>query len=344
MANMDTMMDDHHLFSKMLGVVPDQTSLADLLCPLNLQDNPHHYPDLTLGGNTNLIHFTQDDFLEPTPINELNSSHQTASSSAAASNFRAGPADELQLLLQVLAQANGATNTEKNFPLHDDSSALPPNSAMINTPLRAPTGGFNNSSPMRTPERTANSSVPRDAIKSASTITPAITSTTAKTAIDEPVVVQYGRWYDRYQDLVEFKEKYGHCFVPSHWPRNPPLAQWIKRQRHQFKRFREGKSSTITSARVDALNKMKFAWDPHSAFWEERLDELYCFRENFGHCNVPTKFPDNPQLAVWAKCQRRQFKLLRTHGPKRSNMTVDRISKLSRVGFVFNPRQVNKRR
>jgi len=318
-----------NLFS-MLGV-PDQTSLAAFLYPGNPQDAPRHYPSLALGGNTNLFPLAQESF-EPTPINE--NYHQTYP----ASTFRGGHVDESQLLRQDLAQANGLTIAENNFFLYGNSSFALPNSAMINTSLRAPVNA------MARTLATANPSIPQDTIKSAPTIAPATTSRTARIAVDEPIVIQYGKWYDRYQDLVEFKEEYGHCSVPSHWPRNPPLARWVKRQRYQLKRFREGQNSTITPARVDALNKMKFAWDPHAAFWEERLNELYNFREKFGHCNVPTKFPDHPQLAVWAKCQRRQFKIFRSDGPKTSNMTVERISKLSHVGFVFNPRQANKRR
>ena len=42
------------------------------------------------------------------------------------------------------------------------------------------------------------------------------------------------RWKERYQDLVKFKEKYGHCLVPLHWSPNPPLGHWVKRQRSQY--------------------------------------------------------------------------------------------------------------
>jgi hypothetical protein len=47
-------------------------------------------------------------------------------------------------------------------------------------------------------------------------------------------------------------------------------------------------------------------------------------------------------LAIWAKCQLRQFNLLITQGDRRSNMTLDRISKLARVGCVFNPSKMKR--
>ena len=33
------------------------------------------------------------------------------------------------------------------------------------------------------------------------------------------------------QELMEFKERFGHCEVPSTWTENPPLAKWVTVQR-----------------------------------------------------------------------------------------------------------------
>jgi hypothetical protein len=153
---------------------------------------------------------------------------------------------------------------------------------------------------------------------------------------------QSGQWNERFQDLCQFRQEYGYCCVPSHWPKNPPLAQWVKRQRYQYKIKNEGQHSTMTEDREKLLEQLGFVWDSHSALWEERLNELHAYRDIHGHCNVPSKYPENPQLTVWAKCQRRQFKLFCTEGSKRSNMTLERISKLARVGFVFNPRKAKR--
>ena len=96
----------------------------------------------------------------------------------------------------------------------------------------------------------------------------------------------------------------------------------------------------MTEERQAALARLGFVWDSHAAGWEERWDELREFRERHGHCNVPKKYPENPQLAVWVKCQRRQFKLF-SEG-KSSNMTRQRIERLQVLGFVFNPRLKKK--
>ena len=41
---------------------------------------------------------------------------------------------------------------------------------------------------------------------------------------------QSDQWLERFQDLVEFKAKHGHCLVPHNYPPNQQLAQWTKRQ------------------------------------------------------------------------------------------------------------------
>jgi hypothetical protein len=144
-------------------------------------------------------------------------------------------------------------------------------------------------------------------------------------------------WYQRYQEMIEFKEEYGHCCVPVYWPQNPQLAQWVKRQRSQFKLRTEGRHSNMIDPRIQALNQAHFIWDSHSVFWEKRLEELNKFREEHGHCRVPTRYPQNQELAVWAKSQRRQFKLF-CQGDGKSHITTERIQKLVKLGFVFTPR------
>jgi Helicase associated domain len=147
---------------------------------------------------------------------------------------------------------------------------------------------------------------------------------------------QLVQWTARFEDLVAFRNKYNHCLVPLTWPENPGLAHWIKRQRYQYSLKQEGKHSTLSPDREEALSKLGFTWDSHAAQWEERLKELEEFRDTHGHCYVPTKYPENPKLSIWVKCQRRQYKLFQTGS--RSNMTAERISRLLRVGFVFYPR------
>lgn len=98
----------------------------------------------------------------------------------------------------------------------------------------------------------------------------------------------------------------------------------------------ESKPSTMTDDRVLALNALGFVWNAHEAGWEERFHELLKFKAEKGHCNVPSLYKENQQLATWVKCARRQYKLLLAG--KKSNMTLERISRLNQLGFTWELR------
>jgi Helicase associated domain len=153
---------------------------------------------------------------------------------------------------------------------------------------------------------------------------------------------QAGQWSEKFEELCEYRERMGHCLVPHTFSENLALARWVKRQRYQFKLMREGKSSTMTEDRVRALEEIGFVWDSQGAAWGERLAELKEFRQEFIHCNVPSNFSENPQLATWVKCQRRQYKLHLEGKP--SNMTPQRIGELEGLGFEWELRSYKKAR
>jgi hypothetical protein len=158
------------------------------------------------------------------------------------------------------------------------------------------------------------------------------TSSTITSSPDRPT--QSDQWNRKYRDLEDFWRKYQHCHVPNNWKQNEPLAHWVRRQRHQYRLKMEGKHSTVSDDRRMALEKLGFVWDSHAAVWGERYQELYEFKAIHGHCKVPRSFPSNPQLAIWVKCQRRQFKFYGTG--ERTSMTPERLARLCNLGFLWN--------
>ena len=153
---------------------------------------------------------------------------------------------------------------------------------------------------------------------------------------------QAENWTVKFEELIEFRNQYGHCLVPNAFPENAALAQWVKRQRYQFKLKQESKRSTMSDERVSALNEIGFIWDSHSAIWDERLSELIQYKQVNGHCNVPSRFTQNRQLAVWVKRQRRQYKFHCEGKP--SSMTRERIASLEAIGFEWDLRHQKIRR
>jgi hypothetical protein len=147
---------------------------------------------------------------------------------------------------------------------------------------------------------------------------------------------QAEQWTEKFQELWAYCKQQGHCQVPHTHAQNPSLARWVKRQRYQYKLKMEGKSSTMTDERITVLENIGFVWDSHTASWEERMQALMDYRNHYGHCNVPSNYPANRQLAVWVKRQRRQYKFF--WDGKASNMSKERITALETIGFEWELR------
>ncbi|KAG7373006.1 helicase domain protein [Nitzschia inconspicua] len=150
---------------------------------------------------------------------------------------------------------------------------------------------------------------------------------------------QASQWDDRFQELLLFQQEHGHLLVPHSYPPNQKLSQWVKRQRHQYKRKQMGHHSTLTDEREEKLLAVGFIFDSHRAVWHTRFETLKAFYMANGHCGIPSKFEDG-SLNVWIKHQRRQY-LLFISGEK-SIMTEERIAALNSIGFDWNPRNLHR--
>ncbi|KAG7340350.1 helicase domain protein [Nitzschia inconspicua] len=150
---------------------------------------------------------------------------------------------------------------------------------------------------------------------------------------------QSDQWDDRFQELLLFRQQHGHLLVPHSYPPNQKLSQWVKRQRHQYKRKHMGHHSTLTDEREEKLLAVGFIFDSHRAVWHTRFETLKAFYMAHGHCGIPSKFEDG-SLNVWVKHQRRQY-LLSISGEK-STMTEERIAALNSIGFDWNPRNLHR--
>jgi hypothetical protein len=145
---------------------------------------------------------------------------------------------------------------------------------------------------------------------------------------------QAENWTEKFEELLLFRREHGHCLVPNSFPENQALAQWVKRQRYQYKLKVENKRSTMSDERVNALDRVGFVWFSHAAVWDEHIHELKEFKRLNGHCNVPSRYAENRQLAVWVKRQRRQYKFYQDDKP--SSMTTERILRLEAIGFMWD--------
>lgn len=70
------------------------------------------------------------------------------------------------------------------------------------------------------------------------------------------------QWNLMFGRLLKYKSKHNHMMVPNRCKEDPPLGQWVSRQRAYYKLLKQGKkSSTMTQERIQKLEEAGFVWD-----------------------------------------------------------------------------------
>jgi len=65
----------------------------------------------------------------------------------------------------------------------------------------------------------------------------------------------------------------------------------------------------------------------HKTIWEERYSELLCYKERYGNCDVPQRWPENQGLGIWVSNQRQ--------AKKKGKLSQERIRRLENIGFAW---------
>lgn len=142
-----------------------------------------------------------------------------------------------------------------------------------------------------------------------------------------------GNWEDNIALIEEFIAKNGHCEIPTNYPENPKLGRFVNNVRSQNNR------GELSPERLSQLDALGFAWGASSkadkligdiavsGAWKARFDELCAYKEKFGDCQVPTKWPDNPKLGNWVSQQRQE--------KKKGTLKAERESMLTAMGFPW---------
>lgn len=128
------------------------------------------------------------------------------------------------------------------------------------------------------------------------------------------------RWNERYNQLKDFKARFGHCVVLQSWHEHGGFGTWVSRLRQRRK--------DLTATQTDRLNKLGFDWDPKATRWELRFAELRAFHAEFGHARVPLNWPRNRILGRWVSLQRQVRKA-------KGSLSQARTEKLDSLGFVW---------
>jgi hypothetical protein len=129
------------------------------------------------------------------------------------------------------------------------------------------------------------------------------------------------RFMSMYEQLLEFKAKYGHCDVPSRYKANKNLAIWVANVRARHKR------KQISEQRLKMLERIGFCWTAERSKWQKMFEALNEFIAQNGHSIVPMVYDQCPELAVWIRNLRKDC--------RKGVVSKDKVEQLARIGFTF---------
>jgi hypothetical protein len=149
--------------------------------------------------------------------------------------------------------------------------------------------------------------------------------------------------------LANFKKKYNSMLVPNTFGEDPPLANFVFRQRRIYGKYLLNVevfdddllwsiASELQSKRIPVethITRMKklvdldFVWDVHEARWMEIYQRLVDYKEKHNTVLVPVNYSQDPVLGVWVVDQRNMH--------LRGKLSPRRADLLNKVGFVWDP-------
>ena len=131
------------------------------------------------------------------------------------------------------------------------------------------------------------------------------------------------KWNELYTRLLSYKLRHGDCKVPTLYPQDKALGNWVKVVRQNYKNM------PVDNARRQQLDSIGFVWNTKEAFgsWDEMYTRLLVYKVRHGDCNVPAAYPQDKALGGWVKTQRCRLK----------NVPLDneRRQKLDSIGFTW---------
>ena len=172
------------------------------------------------------------------------------------------------------------------------------------------------------------------------------------------------QWFERLNELKDYKMNHGDTLVPYQYPVNPSLGIWVHHQRKTFTFYQNKKELDekwrdvevlddevkeemdrltrglrgMNEERIQLLEAEDFVWNVPAHVWELRFQELRAFVALNGHAVIyrRKRGPYDP-LARWAETQRWNY--VKRQNGQHTTLTEDRIEKLNSVGFSWGKYQ-----
>jgi superfamily II DNA or RNA helicase/DNA invertase Pin-like site-specific DNA recombinase len=131
-------------------------------------------------------------------------------------------------------------------------------------------------------------------------------------------------WNESYQELAKFYRDNGHTNLPQNHT-NQRLLRWAHVQRQEI---------YLTPERKARLDELGFVWSRTESKWDELFAQLMAYKEKHGDVNI--LHSADKDLRRWVAAQRRK--------KRQGLLGVDRIEKLEQIGFIWNTKELLKKR
>lgn len=131
-------------------------------------------------------------------------------------------------------------------------------------------------------------------------------------------------WHERFEELLEFKEAYGHYNIPTRDPFWQQLSSWYELTRQKFY------DNELPKDRLKLLKDAKVSFEKKDVraekIWQARFEELIEYVYKHNSLWVPQRYG---LLGRWCNRQRSLYKL--------GKLPKSREEKLTNLGFSFDP-------
>jgi len=136
---------------------------------------------------------------------------------------------------------------------------------------------------------------------------------------------------DRFNDLMSFKAKYGHCDV-SCTGENASLAQWCCKLRGSYKKIQNNQKPNrkLSDEQIQRLDDAGFKWSLRKAgsAFDKHFNDLMCFKAKYGHSNV-SKHGENASLGLWCNKVRCSYKKMQNNQKPIIELSDEQIQRLN---------------
>ena len=145
-------------------------------------------------------------------------------------------------------------------------------------------------------------------------------------------------WVTKLSQLKDSRDKDGKIKA-----RDIALSSWLTRQRRYFndgrldpeRRRKLEQLGVDLSLSIAKRNKNRIN-EENRKRWITRYNRLKEYKRLNGHCDVPRRYNDDPELGDWVFSQRKKYKAMQNGG---NVMDEDRISMLEEIGFNWSLRK-----